>query len=207
MPVLATIRRAVARAFSPLTPARGSGGWWPVVRESFTGAWQQNVDLSVPTIAANPAVFACTTIIAQDIGKLRLRLVEIDSNGIWREVKSSAFSPVLRKTNHYQTINNFVEQWITSKLSHGNTYALTQQEASNRQIVRALYILDPARVTPLVTPSGDVYYELRRDDLSGIPDGLPDGAPIVVPASEIIHDLMVSLFHPLIGVSPIYACG
>jgi HK97 family phage portal protein len=28
-----------------------------------------------------------------------------------------------------------------------------------------------------------------------------------VPASEIIHDRMVCLFHPLIGVTPIYACG
>jgi HK97 family phage portal protein len=28
-----------------------------------------------------------------------------------------------------------------------------------------------------------------------------------VPASEIIHDPMVPLFHPLIGVTPIYACG
>jgi HK97 family phage portal protein len=29
----------------------------------------------------------------------------------------------------------------------------------------------------------------------------------IVPASEIIHDLMVPFFHPLLGVSPIYACG
>ena len=28
-----------------------------------------------------------------------------------------------------------------------------------------------------------------------------------MPAREIIHDLMMPLFHPLIGVSPIYACG
>jgi phage portal protein BeeE len=28
-----------------------------------------------------------------------------------------------------------------------------------------------------------------------------------VPASEIIHDRMYTLYHPLIGVSPIYACG
>jgi HK97 family phage portal protein len=29
----------------------------------------------------------------------------------------------------------------------------------------------------------------------------------VVPASEIIHDTMVPLFHPLCGVSPLFACG
>ena len=30
---------------------------------------------------------------------------------------------------------------------------------------------------------------------------------MVVPASEIIHDRMQALYHPLIGVSPISACG
>jgi HK97 family phage portal protein len=57
-------------------------------------------------------------------------------------------------------------------------------------------------VTPLVTPSGDVYYQLKKDDLSAI-----NAETVTVPASEIIHDRMVCLFHPLIGVTPIYACG
>ena len=30
---------------------------------------------------------------------------------------------------------------------------------------------------------------------------------IVVPARELIHDPMLTLFHPLVGVSPLYACG
>jgi len=29
----------------------------------------------------------------------------------------------------------------------------------------------------------------------------------VIPSSEIIHDRMLTLWHPLVGVSPIYACG
>ena len=33
------------------------------------------------------------------------------------------------------------------------------------------------------------------------------GLQVNVPASEIIHDLMNPLFHPLCGVSPLYACG
>ena len=28
-----------------------------------------------------------------------------------------------------------------------------------------------------------------------------------MPAREIIHDPMVPLFHPLVGVTPLYACG
>jgi HK97 family phage portal protein len=53
----------------------------------------------------------------------------------------------------------------------------------------------------LVSPSGEVFYELAPDILSGLPQA------VTVPASEIIHDVCVPLFHPLCGVSPIFACG
>jgi HK97 family phage portal protein len=52
-----------------------------------------------------------------------------------------------------------------------------------------------------VTPDGDVYYQCSSDNLAGIED------QVTIPASEIIHDTMVPLYHPLCGVSPIYACG
>jgi HK97 family phage portal protein len=51
-----------------------------------------------------------------------------------------------------------------------------------------------------------VYYQLQRNDLGGdVLAGIDD--TLIVPAREIIHDTMVCLFHPLIGVTPIYACG
>jgi HK97 family phage portal protein len=187
-----------------LSPLSGRGGqWWPWVRESFSGAWQQNVTIEVSNVLTYASVFACVTLIASDIAKLGLDLVEEDRDGIWAEVvapRGQAWAPVVKKFNHYQNRIKFIEQWITSKLIFGNTYALKQRD--QRRIVSALYVLDPQRVTPLVTPSGDVYYQLRRDDLSELPsDGL------IVPASEIIHDRMICIYHPLIGVSPIYACG
>ena len=184
-----------------LQPLSGSGaGWWPIIRESFTGAWQQNVEIHPDTVLAFSAVYACISLIAGDMAKLGLRLVEQDAEGIWNPVDVAAFSPVLRKPNRWQTRIKFVEQWMVSKLARGNTYVL--KERDGRGIVRALYILDPSRVTPLVSPGGDVYYELRRDDLSGLPR-----ETLTVPAREIIHDVMCPLFHPLIGVTPIFACG
>jgi HK97 family phage portal protein len=89
---------------------------------------------------------------------------------------------------------------MTSKLVHGNTYVLKGRD--RRGIVTALYILDPTRVRPLVADDGSVYYELCRDNLSNLQDDR-----LVVPAKEIIHDVMVPLYHPLCGVSPIAACG
>jgi HK97 family phage portal protein len=186
---------------TPLAPTQGSGGWYPIVREPYTGAWQQNDAIMGETVLGYWAVFACVSQIATDIGKLRLRLVEEEEPGIWTETTNPAYSPVLRTPNRYQTIQTFVEQWLASKLTFGNTYVL--KERDQRGVVVALYVLDPRRVIPLVAPDGAVYYELRkRDDLAPI-----DQDSIVVPAREVIHDLMVPLFHPLVGVSPLFACG
>jgi HK97 family phage portal protein len=178
------------------------GGWWSIIHEPFTGAWQRDIiGLDREAILSYATVYACITLIASDIGKLRLKLVEQDSSGIWVEVSNnSPFLPVLRKPNRYQTRQKFVEQWIVSKLIHGNTYVLKQRD--QRGVVTALYVLDPTRVTPLVTEDGGVYYQLSSDYLAQVPEGLP-----AVPASEIIHDTMVCLHHPLVGVSPLYACG
>jgi HK97 family phage portal protein len=180
--------------------SRGSGGWIPVIREPSTGAWQQNLEIRADTALSYYAVFACVTLISADIGKLRLRLVSQDGTGIWTETTNPAYSPVLRKPNRYQTTGKFVEQWMTSKLVHGNTFVL--KERDQRGVVKALYILDPTRVTPLIATDGSIYYQLSRDDLTGV--GKTD---VTVPSSEIIHDLMVALFHPLVGVTPLYACG
>jgi len=192
-----------------LSPPSGTlgGGWFPAVRESFTGAWQQNAPpITTQSALSYFAVYGCVTLIATDIGKLHLRLVAETEDGVWEETSNPAYSPVLRQPNHYQTIVKLVEQWITSKLTAGNAYVL--KERDQRGVVSALYVLDPARVTPLIAPDGSVYYGLKRDDLTGVSVG-PEGAQydVVVPAREIIHDPMVTLFHPLIGVTPLYACG
>lgn len=176
------------------------GGWWPIIRESFTGAWQRNVEVNHQAVLAYHAVFACMTLIASDIAKLRVKLVAQDSDGIWTETSNAAYSPVLRKPNGFQTRIQFWENWMLSKLSRGNTYALKRRD--NRNVVIELYVLDPNRVKPLVTPDGAVYYELQPDNLAGLKEDR-----IVVPASEIIHDRFNCLFHPLVGVSPIYANG
>jgi len=197
-----TRAKSAATLRPPVSPARDT--WHPTIREPYTGAWQENQEIPASTALSYFAVYACVTLIATDIGKLRLRLVAQDDNGIWTETTNPAYSPVLRKPNRYQTIHKFVEQWITSKLKAGNAYVLKQRD--DRSVVSALYVLDPSRVTPLLAPDGAVYYGLTRDELTGVFDGDSPGS-VVVPAREIMHDPMVTLFHPLIGVPPLYACG
>jgi HK97 family phage portal protein len=196
--------KALSAPYSP--GAVTGGGWYPlVVREPYAGAWQVNVEGRRDQVLQYAPVFACVTLIAQDIGKLTLRLVEENDDEMWEETSSPAFSPVLRKPNRYQTTTKFVEQWITSKLMWGNTYVLKERDA--RGVVVALYVLDPLRVIPLVAPDGGVYYQLQHDNLSGSLALAGDPGQVILPASEIIHDRMVCLFHPLVGMSPIYACA
>lgn len=174
-------------------------GWWPVVKESFPGAWQRNVEIRKELVLSHHAVFACQTLIASDIAKLRLRLVQRDENGIWDEVPNRNFR-VIERPNRYQTRHQFFESWVLSKLQTGNAYILKEQGAGG---IASLHVLDPNRVTPLVSDGGEVFYQLSADKLAGI---APDGG-IVVPARDIIHDRFNCLFHPLVGLSPIFASG
>lgn len=194
-----TITRTKAADMITHLPDSGRRGWWPFVREPFAGAWQRNLEAPRDTVLAYWTVWSCVTLIASDIGKLWINLVEESDDGICTPVESPAYSPVLRKPNHYQTRVKFFEYWIISKLVAGNTYVLKERDA--RGVVVALYVLDPSRVRPLVAPNGDVFYQLSRDDLAGLREA------VTVPAREIIHDICVPLFHPLCGVSPIFACG
>jgi HK97 family phage portal protein len=193
------------RAQANLAPPDGStawggwGGWWPVVRESFPGAWQQNVVVSPQLAISYHAIFACITLIANDVGKLRFKLME-QVGKIWEETTSPAFSPFLNRPNHYQNPVQFRETWTTSKLRAGNTYALKQRD--DRGVVIAAFVLDPGRVKPLVAPDGAVFYELHQDNLADLQQDT-----VIVPQSEIFHDRMNCLFHPLVGLSPIFACG
>ena len=172
--------------------------WFPIIREPFAGAWQRNMSITVDTASSFHADFACKTLIARDIAKLRVKLVEQDKDDIWSETDSAAFSPVLRRPNDYQSRNQFWEAWILSKLSRGNAYVLKVRD--QRNVVTALHVLDPTRVHPLVSDDGAVFYRVSSDNLAGVDE-------IVVPAREIIHDRMNCLFHPLVGTPPIFASG
>src|SRR3954452_24426368 len=74
------------------------GGWWPVVREPFSGAWQQTRELRVDSVLSNvTTVYRCVALISSDIAKLRVRLVEKKGDEVWFETSVPAFSPVLIK--------------------------------------------------------------------------------------------------------------
>jgi HK97 family phage portal protein len=199
----------ITRARAPETKAlqmvdAGRGGWFPLtpfVQESFPGAWQTNIAFAAEDCFSYWAVLRCINLIASDIAKLDLELMQETPGDVDEESESPAFSPVLRRPNHFQTPVQFFQSWMESKLSRGNTYVL--KERDNRDVVTALYVLDPWRVKPLVSDKdGSVFYELQQDQLNQVQTSV-----VAAPASEIIHDRWNTLFHPLCGLSPIWAAG
>jgi phage portal protein BeeE len=88
------------------------------------------MEWTTDTVLAHHAVYACITRIAQDIGKLRPKLVERDTNGIWTETENAAHSPALRRPNRHQNHIQFKESWAISKLTRGNTYVLIERDSA-----------------------------------------------------------------------------
>jgi HK97 family phage portal protein len=176
---------------------------WRRIHEPYAGAWQQNVEEKQGTVLCYPTLYACLNRISQDIGKLPFLLKELQSNGTEMVVDNPAYSPVLKKPNHYQTAQQFREAWALSRMIHGNTYVLKGRD--DRNVVTRLYVLDPCRVLPLVSDSGDVYYQINYTTSENL---LPANYPaeqLIVPAREIIHDRLNCFHHQLIGVPPVCA--
>lgn len=197
---MASFKEFAAKLFSPVWGGgRGRTGSSLVTREPFSGAWQRNLESSREDMLSFHAIYACISLISSSISKMNVRLVRKDGDGIWSEYESSAYSPVLRKPNGIQNRIQFYNAWVTSLLIHGNAVILKKRDA--RRVVTELFVLDWGRVTTLVSPSGEVVYELQPDQTAGLQE------PIRVPASEIIHDRINCLYHPLIGISPIYAAA
>lgn len=157
-----------------------------------------NAELGREDVLAYHPVFSCITLIASDIAKMPLLLKRKNSTGIWQNVSGTG-CPVITKPNSLQTRNQFFENWMNSKLTTGNTYVF--KERDSKGTVRALHVLDPHRINPLITDTGEVFYQLGTDNVTGITQS------VTVPAREIIHDRFNCLYHPLIGLPPVYACA
>lgn len=184
------------KAASPVPT--NTGGWFPIIRESSPGAWQRDEAIEVETVLAHSAVFACASLISNDIGKLPIR-ISAKKKGVWTEINHE-LAKLFRKPNRYQNRAQFFGAWVLSKLLYGNAYVLKERDASGKVV--ALHVLDPRAVTVLVADEGSVFYQLRKSTIAGIGD---EGA--TVPAREVIHDRSITPYHPLVGVSPLTAAG
>lgn len=170
--------------------------------EPFAGAWQSNITAAMsagPNILAYSAVYACVNIISSDIARMPVRVMRPKEGGGREEAVKHPATFLFRKPNDYQTLLQFLQHYFTSKLINGNTYVLILRDA--RGVPWRMYVLDPNKVRPMIAPDGSIFYQLSMDELSGIT------GPVTVPSRNILHDRAATFWHPLVGVSPLFAAG
>lgn len=189
--------QSIMKRLSPPSTPSGHSAAGMVIREPFGGAWQKNLELSPDDLLNHPAVFACTSLISNTIAKMPVNLTERNGE-VWTKAENPAFSPVLKKFNRFETRQQTMARWVLSTLHHGAAFVLKRRD--KRSVVVELFVLDPRRVRPMISESGEVFYELQVDDLATV------HRTITVAASEIIHD-RVNAIHPLVGVSPLVAAA
>ena len=181
------------------------GGAGAAPRETFSGEWQSSSRGAVGGVVkksplAHSAVYTCINNITSDISKLPLRVMRPRESGGGREPHTEhPLTRVLEKPNGYQTSLQFLQHYVAAKLWTGNAYVLLFRDA--RGVVQTMHALDPLSVTPAVTEEGSVWYLVKADRLNRLKED------VYIPARDIIHDRAVTLFHPLIGVSPLYAAA
>lgn len=204
------------KAARSLIDAQRSTGWLNgLVSEPFSGAWQRNLESANPrdpNMLAFSAVYACVTIVSGDMAKLSTYIERESKTTPQRErVYNHPASYLVERPNAYQTMPELIQLHFAAKLMRGNAYLY--KEFDERGVVSELHPLQPDGVRPLIAPGGDVFYQLAYnstdfmsiDDILGAGESVGQGVDRVVPADRIIHDRMNCLYHPLVGVSPIFA--
>lgn len=187
-----------------LQPASGRGSWTTIVDTTTGFDFQIDATLNKQSILKQATVFRCIAQIAGDVSKLALRLMEYNQDWrMWQEAPDNpAYTPVIRRPNHFQLRHEFLAHWSLSLLQDGNTYVFKGRDEN--RLVRRLTVLEPSMITPMVAPDGGVFYRISGADwLAGI---LNYDFP-AIPASEIIHEKYLTLNHPLIGASPLQVAG
>ena len=177
------------------------GSWWNVIREPFTGAWQKNLECKHEDMLAFSTVFACITLIASDISKMGAAPYKRSgTESVWEVFYGSPLYARLNNPNWYQTSAQFFEQWLISKLTRGNVYVY-MQDTGIPGTVPYLHILNPDTVQPLISDNGQVFYSVGENRLVG------DRFGVTIPAEYVMHDRFNCLYHPLVGISPLYAAA
>ncbi|ENX48632.1 HK97 family phage portal protein [Acinetobacter ursingii NIPH 706] len=174
-------------------------GWNSIfVAEPYSGAWQENKEITREDMTAFYAVFACVSLISKDIGKMPVLLKKKQQGVLVDALTPKELQRVLQKPNNYQNWQQFNEQWTQSLLLRGNTYVFKMRDVFGE--LYRLVVLNPDLVTVLVDDQANVFYQLTNDRLTQADN-------VIVPASEIIHDRINAIYHPLVGLTPIMACS
>jgi hypothetical protein len=184
-------------------------GWLPA-EWGYHNFWQMDLD-PIAAVGGSAIVEACVAAYAQTIAMCSADHWRALPDGGRERVTNSALSRILRRPNDYQSRSDFMLKLAGDLYRDGNTYALAQR--NDRYEVTALHPFDPKQSRPIISDSGDIFYELagnnviepgRRNANDARLFGLPTSGPgIIVPARDVLHvKLEACRAEPLVGVPP-----
>lgn len=203
-----SVTKSAVRGFvhNLISPLYGTGA---APHEPYAGAWQESSRTGSGACApksslAHSAVYTCINNISSDLAKLTLRVMRPRAlpAGSPTSLEEHSLHPIaalLKKPNRYQTSYQFLQYYFMSKLYRGNTYILLFRDG--RGVPDQMHILHPDDTTVVLDTEGDVWYRIKATPLNRL------GEDQYVPSRNVIHDRAVCLFHPLVGVSPLFAAG
>jgi len=202
--LVALVNWRTRQAFTslPAPPGVGGNSLPPLshgyVHEPFAGAWQANKECWGPS-GIFSAVYACIAIIAGDVAKLPPRIRQRHADGSKTDHDNHPAARVLFYPNKYQTRVDFWGHFMSSCLFTGNTYVYLVRD--ERGVVSEMHILDPRRVRVLMADDGSVFYQIGQERLAELL------GTDVIPSRDILHHRLLTLNHPLCGLTPLYAAG
>ena len=186
-------------------PGTENKAWMSMPMFDWSNNWfQQGKEAPVGNQALqSTAIYACTSILAQEVARLRVNHTQLDANSAKTIVTGSAPAMVMRKPNRYQTRSDLFLAIMQSVLLDGNSYTVAQRDA--RGAISSIVPLQPRSVLPYVVPdSGEVFYQVSGDndnDITGLPPGY------YIPARDMMHIRVFTSYSPLVGITPLSSCA
>ncbi|MBW1672147.1 MAG: phage portal protein [Deltaproteobacteria bacterium] len=186
----------------PTKPIGEFKNWlsWPGT-EGYDAQWFQKggTPPDPHTAKAHAAVFACTTILAQEVAKLRIEHFRLKDDNSRTPLRGSSVSRLMRKPNHYQTRSDFFLMMVGQLVLSGNAYVFAERNDSGRII--KLHPRPSSECMPWVSPdTGDIFYSLIKTDLDmAMIQNMPE--KYLVPQRDVLHIKLDTPRHPLIGES------
>jgi HK97 family phage portal protein len=167
------------------------GGGWGV--RSATG-----IQITQQTAMACDAVMACVSLLAEDVAKLKPRLVQRFEDGRRKPAVNQPFHQLTRRPNDWQTWQEFATMMMVGLLLRGNGYAVIVRDGRGRPIY--LVPINPDKVGLWESPSGDLFYMVNRTGLHEMAKLAT--VPFLVPAADMFHLKGLSA-NGLLGLSKI----
>ncbi len=141
------------------------------------------IHIDQQTAMSCDAVMACVSLLAEDVSKLRPRLVQRLADGRRKLAQFHPLYSLLKAPNDWQTWQEFASQMMMGLLLRGNAYAVIVRNAFGKPLF--LVPINPDRVSLWEAPNGDLFWRVNRVGLHE--NAKLANVPLMIPARDVFH--------------------